>query len=85
MDDSDANGSVMGAYLKAVFDRLHSETIGTASRIALEAKWLLGMLKQEGADWWLPAAHTHLISAKLGLEYGEPEYQVAMCQCDSIV
>lgn len=74
LDESVANGSVMGAYLKAVFDRLHSETIGDASRSALEAKWLLAMLKQEGADWWLPASSARLVCAKLGLEYGEPAY-----------
>ena len=74
LDESVANGSVMGAYLKAVFDRLHSETIGDASRSALEAKWLLDMLKQEGADWWLPASSARLVCAKLGVEYGEPAY-----------
>lgn len=73
-DDLVAIESVMGVFLKAVFDRLHSETIGTASRNALEAKWLLGMLKQEGANWWLLAARARMISTKLGLEYGEAAY-----------
>jgi len=41
IDASEDAVSIMGTYLKAVFDRLHSETTGDASRNALEAKWLL--------------------------------------------
>lgn len=81
-DDNDGNDgsgsasdeSIMGSYLKAVFDRLHSETIGVASRNAFEAKWLLGMLKEEGVDWWLLAGRARAVCAKLGLVYGEPAY-----------
>ena len=87
LDDEDqgADGvtSVMGAYLKAVFERLHSETIGEASRSALEAKWLLDMLNEEGANFWLPAARARSVCAKLGLEYGEPAYyrDIKVCGC----
>ena len=74
LEGSDGVTSVMGAYLKAVFERLHSETIGEASRNALEAKWLLDMLNEEGANFWLPAARARSVCTKLGLEYGEPAY-----------
>ena len=40
--NADSSG-VMGTYLKAVYDRLHSEVCGPASRSVLEPKWLLAM------------------------------------------
>ena len=52
----DCVSSVMGTYLKTVFDRLRTETTGEASRNSLEQKWLLNMLKEQGANWWLSAA-----------------------------
>ena len=55
----------MGAYLKAVFDHLHSELSGAASNNGLEAKWLHAMLKRESADWWLLAASARTACAKL--------------------
>lgn len=70
-DDPAADGSVMGNYLKAVFDRLHSETIGEAVSNALEAKWLLGMLKEEGADWWLRAARARTVCAIVPKDLGD--------------
>lgn len=72
--ERDAAAGVMGMYRKAVFDRLHSETTGEASRNALEAKWLLSMLNEEGSEWWLRATRARSICKKLGLEYGEPAY-----------
>ena len=70
----DCVSSVMGTYLKTVFDRLRTETTGEASRNSLEQKWLLNMLKEQGANWWLSAARAKSICKKLGLEYGEPAY-----------
>ena len=72
-DDLGGGSSVMGAYLKAAFDRLHSETTGEASRSG-EEKWLLGRLKAEGAGWWLRGACARSLCRLLGLEYGEPSY-----------
>ena len=78
LDDEDgepeAVEGVMATYLKAVFDRLHSETTGEASRDAFESKWLLAILKEEGSEWWLRASRARSICAKLGLEYDEPAY-----------
>ena len=68
------SSSVMGTYLKAVFDRLHSEVCGPASRSAVEAKWLLAMLGKPEAEWWLRAGAARSVCAKLGIEYGEPAY-----------
>lgn len=74
LDGSEAEPGVMGTYLKAVFDRLHSEVCGKASRCALEDKWLLGLLKAPGADWWLRAGLAESVCAKLGLEFSQPSY-----------
>ena len=65
---------VMATYLEVVFGRLHSETIGEASRNSIEQKWLLDILKEEGNNWRLPAARAKSVCRKLGLEYGEPAY-----------
>ena len=70
----DAEPSVMGEYLKAVFDRLRSETRekGEGSTTALEEKWLVRMLEE--SEWWLRASRARSICSKLGLDYGEPSY-----------
>ena len=48
-DETDAPAQgVMAVYLKAVYQRVHSETISEASGNAFEQKWLLGMLKAHG-------------------------------------
>ena len=65
--------SDMHLYLTAVFDRLHSETIGEASRSA-ERKWLLEILQHDEADWWLRAGKAPHVCRMLGLTYGEPAY-----------
>ena len=78
-DDAQLHGAaaepgIMGTYLKAVFDRLHSEVCGPASRNALDDKWLLALLKAPGVDWWLRAGQAPLVCRKLGLEFGEASY-----------
>ena len=64
----------MGVYLKAVHDRLRSETTGVVSRQPLADKWLLRMLKEDGAEWWLRASKAKVVCSKLSIEYGEPLY-----------
>ena len=74
LQDADAAAGVMGTYLKAVYERLHSEVCGTASRATLGDQWLLALLKAPGADWWLRAGVAQSVCRKLGIEYGEPSY-----------
>ena len=74
LDGADASGGVMATYLAAVFRRLHAEVRGDVAKHAREPKWLLAMLKAEGADWWLPAGRAPTVCNRLGLEYGEPSY-----------
>ena len=74
LGDAAAEPGVMGEYLKAVFDRLHSEVCGAASRSPLEPKWLVALLNAPGADWWLRAGQAHHVCGKLGLEFHEPSY-----------
>jgi len=73
-DGADAPGGVMATYLEAVFWRLHAEVRGQVAKQLREPKWLLQMLKAEGADWWLRAGRARTVCSRLGLEYGEPSY-----------
>lgn len=74
LQDADAAGGVMATYLKAVFERLHSEVSGIASRATLGDQWLLALLKAPGADWWLRAGVAKSVCRRPGIEYGEPSY-----------
>ena len=65
LDGADAVGGVMNMYLKVVFERLHSETCGAASRAPLEEKWLLDLLRRESSNWWLRADLEILILAPI--------------------
>ena len=79
VSSQNAESSVMGVYLKHVHARLHSETIGTASRSGSSEPWLLNLLQEQcstkkGSNWWLLASCAQTVSEKLGLEYDEPAY-----------
>ena len=82
LDDDDQLGdlgadktSVMGEYLRMVYDRVHSETTGHASRSSGEL-WLLTLLKSmKGKDsWWLRASSAEFVCKKLGITFYEPSY-----------
>jgi hypothetical protein len=47
VSSQNAESSVMGVYLKHVHARLHSETIGTASRSGSSEPWLLNLLQEQ--------------------------------------
>ena len=55
VDDIGSEPGVVSTYLKAVFERVHSEVCGAdAARVgSASSKWLLEMLKQD--EWWLRA------------------------------
>lgn len=66
--------SVMGEYLKGVYQRLHSETTGPASRDSSSEPWLLNMLQKKEADYWLKASFASTVCEKLGIVHQEPAY-----------
>ena len=64
----------MGEYLKGVYQRLHSETTGPASRDSSSEPWLLNMLQKKEADYLLKASFASTVCEKLGIVHQEPAY-----------
>ena len=74
--DGDSDPGAMSVYRRAVFRRLKLEC-SAAHDVARDGeKWLLGMLREEGSEWWLRAWRARNVCAKLELTYGEPAYYV---------
>ena len=74
-DLADDKTSVNGKYLRMVYDRVHSETTGAASRSTGEL-WLVKLLKSmKGKDsWWLLASSAEYVCKNLGITFHELSY-----------
>jgi hypothetical protein len=68
----DSGPGAMGVYRRAVFARIKLECSAAHTVADDGEKWLLGMLRAPGADWWLRRWRAPDVCARLAIAYGEP-------------
>lgn len=72
IDGSGPHTGIQLEYVKKVAERLKVET---TTRGPMRERWLLPLLEEEGANFWLRSdRHAKVVCHKVGLEYSEPAY-----------